>query len=327
MSPIDFSPRAFAWLAALLVTAPATVQAAVNDTAAPAPLLRAQVMVEGPVVRLADLFDNAGIAGDAPVASAPPVSGRLILDAAALQGIARAHKLDWRPASSADRALVRRSSVAITAEELTGLLLDALALRGIPVDDAAVELPPSARQLQRPAGSRLTLAEVDFNPASRRISAVLAIEADGEPRQTLAINARLSRSLAIPVPSRPLRPGDVIAAEDLTTIELADRRLPANAMRQPDAIVGLTARRALSSGVPILVSDLRRTALVRRGELVLLVLTVPGMQLTARGRALADGGEGDVVRVINESSRSIVEGVVLADGRISVMGARHAVPR
>jgi flagella basal body P-ring formation protein FlgA len=312
---------------AALLAAPAPTAAAAAAGDALPPVLRAQVTVTGPVVRLADLFDNAGAAGTAPVASTPPVNGRLILDAAALQGIARAHKLDWRPASSAERTLVRRSSVAVTTDELTGLLLDALAMRGVATDGAAVELAPSARQMQRPAVARLTVEQVSFDPASRRVSAMLAIDADDEPRQTLPLSARLIRSVAVPVLSRPLRPHDVIAPEDLTLVQVADRRLPANAVREADGVIGLTARRALAAGVPILVSDLQRAALVRRGELVLLVLTVPGMQLTARGRALADGGEGDVVRVTNESSRSIVEGIVLADGRISVMGAVHAAPR
>lgn len=323
MTSIGSRRRHRCWVVAALLAAPAV--AAAGD--APPPVLRAQVTVAGPVVRLADLFENAGAAGMAPVASTPPVNGRLILDAAALQGIARAHKLDWRPASSAERALVRRRSVAITTDELTGLLLDALAMRGVATDGAAVELAPSARQMQRPADARLAVEQVSFDPASRRVSAMLAIDADGEPRQTLPLSARLIRSVAVPVLSRPLRPHDVIAPEDLTLVQVADRRLPANAVRDANGVIGLTARRALAAGVPILVSDLQRAALVRRGELVTLVLTAPGMQLTARGRALADGGEGDVVRVTNESSRSIVEGIVLADGRISVMGAVHAAPR
>jgi flagella basal body P-ring formation protein FlgA len=133
--------------------------------------------------------------------------------------------------------------------------------------------------------------------------------------------------VAVPVLSRPLRPQEVIARQDLTTVQLADRRVPANAVRDAETMVGLTARRALVAGAPVLGSDLQRAGLVRRGEAVTPVLTAPGLQLSARGRALQDGGEGDVVRITNESSRTIIEGLVLADGRVSAMGTIHAAPR
>ena len=42
------------------------------------------------------------------------------------------------------------------------------------------------------------------------------------------------------------------------------------------------------------------------------------MRLTARGRAIDEGGIGDSIRVANAQSRTVVAGVVVANGQVAV---------
>jgi flagella basal body P-ring formation protein FlgA len=51
------------------------------------------------------------------------------------------------------------------------------------------------------------------------------------------------------------------------------------------------------------------------------------MTLTARARALEDGGEGDVVRVTNLESRKIIDAVVTGSGEVRVDAPVAAVIR
>jgi flagellar basal body P-ring formation protein FlgA len=53
---------------------------------------------------------------------------------------------------------------------------------------------------------------------------------------------------------------------------------------------------------------------VRRGEIITLVHVAPGLQLTTRARAVADGGVGDTVRVVNLQSNRSVDAVVTGVG-------------
>ena len=57
--------------------------------------------------------------------------------------------------------------------------------------------------------------------------------------------------------------------------------------------------------------------LVRRGQPVTLAVRSGALTITAQGRALADGREGDPVRVVTPSSRT-VEGIVEASGAVRV---------
>jgi flagella basal body P-ring formation protein FlgA len=57
--------------------------------------------------------------------------------------------------------------------------------------------------------------------------------------------------------------------------------------------------------------------LVRRGQPVTLTVRSGALTITAQGRALADGRESDMVRVVTSASRTL-EGVVEASGAVRV---------
>ena len=58
--------------------------------------------------------------------------------------------------------------------------------------------------------------------------------------------------------------------------------------------------------------------LVRRGQIVTLVAGGGPVEIRTTGKALADGAAGERVRVRNERSNRIVEGVVAEDGTVRV---------
>ncbi len=60
--------------------------------------------------------------------------------------------------------------------------------------------------------------------------------------------------------------------------------------------------------------------LVRRGQPVTLAVRSGTLTITAQGRALADGREGDFVRVVTSANRT-VEGIVEASGAVRVAAA------
>jgi flagella basal body P-ring formation protein FlgA len=117
------------------------------------------------------------------------------------------------------------------------------------------------------------------------------------------------------VPVRPIRGQSLIAADD---VEAADLDLP-GAIEDPAAVVGREARVTLYPGRPILKGQVGAPALVERNQLVRMNFADGPLIITAEGRVLDRGGVGEVVRVMNLSSRQIVSGAVAADGSIEVV--------
>jgi flagella basal body P-ring formation protein FlgA len=68
-------------------------------------MLKADPIDSDGIITLSDLFDGAGAAGKTPVAAKPGASA--VLDAAAVQGIARRAGLDWANAEGFRRIVVR----------------------------------------------------------------------------------------------------------------------------------------------------------------------------------------------------------------------------
>jgi flagella basal body P-ring formation protein FlgA len=134
----------------------------------------------------------------------------------------------------------------------------------------------------------------------------------------LAFLATAASSAEVLTATRTIRPGEVIAPADLGFIAA---EAPA-ALVLPEQAVGLAARRLLVPGRPIMAGDVGAPALVKRNGPVALVYEKGGLTIRAEGRALADGAEGDLIRVMNLASRQTVTGTVTPEGHVDVGGWR-----
>lgn len=97
----------------------------------------------------------------------------------------------------------------------------------------------------------------------------------------------------------------------------ADQTVPGG-VGDPALVVGQETRIVIYAGQPIRLADIGPPALVDRNQIVPLVFDHGGLLIETEGRALDRAAEGEVIRVINLSSRNTVSGKVDARGRIRV---------
>ena len=116
------------------------------------------------------------------------------------------------------------------------------------------------------------------------------------------------------IAARNIRPESILLAADVTLVS----DLIAGAADHPDLAIGMEARVAIYAGRPIFPKDLGPPALVTRNQIVSVHYIAGGLTILAEGRMLDRGGYGDIVRVMNLSSRTTVTGRVEADGTIRV---------
>jgi flagellar basal body P-ring formation protein FlgA len=116
------------------------------------------------------------------------------------------------------------------------------------------------------------------------------------------------------VATRTIRAKALITPEDLT---LVSAELP-GALADPADAIGLEARVAIYAGKPVRPGDLGPPTLVERNQLVSLVYLSGGLAISAEGRSLSRGSEGDSVQVMNLGSRTTVSGRVGPDGTVYV---------
>lgn len=116
------------------------------------------------------------------------------------------------------------------------------------------------------------------------------------------------------VATRTIRAQSVLTAEDFT---LVAAEIP-DALTDSSFALGQEARVMIYPGRPIRAADLGPLAIVERNQVVPLAFQAGALAIMTEGRALARGGVGDVIPVMNLSSRSKVLGTIGPDGIVRV---------
>lgn len=288
------------------------------------PMPRPLVLAEDAMLRLGDIFENAGGLANQAVGAAPAPGRRMVLDSADLSAIARRHGLAWRALSGDERSIVERPGRPVDRPEVEALLARDLARHGL-AEDAEFDLPGfSPPMIPAAALPEIELEALHYDARTRRFGATLVVAAEGMATQRQRLAGRAMPTTTVVVAARRLAVGEVIAARDIDERRIrAERVRPGTAQRAAD-VVGRQLRRPIGSDLPFMLSDLVAPVVVAKNQPVLMVLDAPGLALTARGRALEDAGMGDTVRVMNLLSRSVVEAEAIGPGRVRV--TQGAVP-
>ena len=118
------------------------------------------------------------------------------------------------------------------------------------------------------------------------------------------------------VAARTIRSQALIGPQDV--VVLAGEM--AGSLTRPEEAVGLEARVTLYAGRPIQHGQVGPPALVQRNQTVVLIFRRGALSILAEGRSLGRGSAGEVIKVMNVTSRSTVSGVIGADGQVRVLG-------
>jgi flagella basal body P-ring formation protein FlgA len=123
-----------------------------------------------------------------------------------------------------------------------------------------------------------------------------------------------SASADVVMPVHTIRANSVILESDLKVKDLSMNGV----ISDPMLIAGMEAKRNLYAGRPIRPSDIGPPALIERNQVVALKFRLGGLLIATEGRALARGGAGDYLRVLNLSSRNTITGRVDKSGAVVV---------
>ena len=294
-----------------------------NPARADTPALRPVVTVTAATLRVGDLFTGAGVHAGEVVGMAPAPGTTTVLDSSWLSAAAQAHGLSWSPPDESVSTQVTRAAATIDQAEIAHQLARRLA----PSDDKAQVVLDGAVHLFVPVGGsgEIGIENIDLDAANGRFDADLRAPAGDLTVATVHVSGRLKDMLQVPVLSRPMMPGDVVGAQDITWISVDVSQLPPGQVMDASELIGHTPRHPLRAGVALRPVDLEVPLLVHRNDAVMIVLEAPGMSLTAEGRALDNGGKGELIRVVNIQSNRMIDATVLDMGEVGI-AAPGAIP-
>jgi flagellar basal body P-ring formation protein FlgA len=290
--------------------------------------LRPVAVVQASVIRIADLFSDAGSHASEVVAPAPPPGARTIFDAAWLAATAREHHVDWQPASRFDQASVERAARVVAADALASALLDEIRTRQ-PLEEGEIQLDNPALRLvvAAEAPDAIGIEGLSLDGRTGRFSALVSAPANDADAERLRVNGRVFRLLKVATLNRVVAPGEVIRAGDIEFLRLRADRIASDAIGDLRDLVGRTPRHPLRAHEPLRAGDIQVPVVVHKGDLVTVLLETPLMRLSAQGKALEDGAMGAAIRVANTKSNRVIDAVVTGPNLATVSVAAQLAAR
>ncbi|WP_394559388.1 flagellar basal body P-ring formation chaperone FlgA [Aquipseudomonas alcaligenes] len=164
---------------------------------------------------------------------------------------------------------------------------------------------PTAPSVERLAG--------DPDPLQRQRFQLRCAEAGWQA--TLLSQAQVYLPMVTAV--RVLERDRTISADDLRLQRTDLSKARRGFYLQIEQVAGQSAKRRIRAGQLLNPSLLDAALLVRRGDKVKIVASQDGIQASANGEALADGKQGEVIRVRNLSSEKVIDAQVLESGVVS----------
>jgi flagella basal body P-ring formation protein FlgA len=146
------------------------------------------------------------------------------------------------------------------------------------------------------------------------------------PAALLAATSAFAATIRIVVPTHDIARGDVIGESDLTYATVEGNALMGGIATSMDEIKGMQARRVLSAGQPLRGTDVRRPIVVSKGQMVTMTFAAPGVEVTAMGRAMSEGGIGDTVTLQNPASYRMISATVIGPATVRADGGIVSSP-
>jgi flagella basal body P-ring formation protein FlgA len=227
--------------------------------------------------------------------------------------------------------LARAADVAppaiVSGETIVARIAETLATR-LPVAGryhVAFADPAFALSLPATAQGRFDIANLSFDASRQAFAGALTYRGANNQPMLVGVSGTAYAVIDVPALAHDVATGEIIGVADITTIELPAERTSSTLITNADDVTGQAARRALRARQPLYAYDIKKPVIVKKGELVTLVFALPGIELTAAGQALADGGKGDVIAVLNARSRRTIEGRVSGTGTVTVQAPGAAL--
>lgn len=151
----------------------------------------------------------------------------------------------------------------------------------------------------------------------QRGNGMVAVRCPGPTPWRLFVPVRATDPVTVVVAARTLKPGEVLAAADVTVEQRPSTALPYDFLADATQAVGLTVRRTQTAGAVLSQGALEHPEVVARGALVTLVSTSGTVTVKSEGIALEPGRLRQRVRVRSASGR-VVEGMAEGPGQVRV---------
>jgi flagella basal body P-ring formation protein FlgA len=131
-----------------------------------------------------------------------------------------------------------------------------------------------------------------------------------------ATRAKSGRSVQTLTFVRNLEAGEIVQPQDLSWSRTVDT--PLDAPGDPDAVIGMAARRPMREGTAVSMHDVVAPQVIKKDDIISVVFNQGGIALTLQAKALENATPGQPLSVMNVASKKIIQAVATGPGQAVV---------
>jgi len=188
---------------------------------------------------------------------------------------------------------------------------------GSAASNLSLQVSPLDARLHVAACDRALTGFISTSSASHNQTTV-GVRCEGSIRWTVYTSVAVQSQVAVLVARRSMARDVEVSAADF---KLEERKVPGVAsayVTDIDALAGQRLGHPIASGDPLTLDALAPANLVHRGQQVVLLAHAGGVEVRMAGVALADGRASERIKVQNQSSQRMVEGIIRSANEIEI---------
>ena len=218
------------------------------------------------------------------------------------------------------RVLISRSYVEIDQPKIKKIITDYI-IQNISPDNGMVRIK-AVHVPDRVILSKGRIAYKVAAPRSRQLMGNCSLAVDfsvnGHSQKRIWATAQVEVLGPVVVTRKPLGRYKPISEDDIVvqTMDLAN--LPSNVLSDPEAVIGKRTKRAIGAQTPLRADVIELPPLVKRGDLVMIIVEAQGLKITARGLVKKKGRLGERIPVVNVDSKKMLYARVIDSNTVKV---------
>ena len=278
-----------------------------------------EIFIESDKIWLSDLFYSDLEFKDKIVGDAPELGKKFKLFRKDLRRIVKASTLNWSD-SLRKSVVVSRSAKQVPMNIIRNAVVKALEQNHV---NDEIEVNFNHRNLKilvpKNAEEAIRVLQSQLDERTGRFEVVVNINSTANEDQNIILRGKAFAIIPMPVPNKHIGAGQLINKKDITWRKVRIKQQSFGVVGSMEQLLDHVAKRPLTAGRLIRMSDIRPQQLIKKGEFVTLHFKNKTMSLSTRGVSVEPGSRNQVIRVKNPRSKRIIEARVLGPNTAVVL--------
>ncbi|MEC7388295.1 MAG: flagellar basal body P-ring formation chaperone FlgA [Pseudomonadota bacterium] len=278
-----------------------------------------EIFIESDKIWLSDLFYSDLEFKDKIVGDAPELGKKFKLFRKDLRRIVKASTLNWSD-SLRKSVVVSRSAKQVPMNIIRNAVVKALEQNHV---NDEIEVNFNDRNLKilvpKNAEEAIRVLQSQLDERTGRFEVVVNINSTANEDQNIILRGKAFAIIPMPVPNKHIGAGQLINKKDITWRKVRIKQQSFGVVGSMEQLLDHVAKRPLTAGRLIRMSDIRPQQLIKKGEFVTLHFKNKTMSLSTRGVSVEPGSRNQVIRVKNPRSKRIIEARVLGPNTAVVL--------